>query len=92
MKHTMKRIGKQSAWDVVYENGAQILKSYSTPVAAYIPALGFMETDCRWSVTTSKHITQWKKRMGYPLVARVEQREIEGWMDKLDGLKMEEAQ
>lgn len=87
MNRKEKRIGQQSAWDVVYENGAQILKSYSTPVAAYIPGLGFMETDRKWSVTTSKHITQWKKRMGYPLVARVPQEEIEGWMDKLDRLK-----
>lgn len=90
MKHTMKRINKQSAWDVTYENGAQILQSYATPVAAYIPALGFIETTTSFSRTTSKHISQWKKRMGYPLTARVEQREIEGWMEKLDSLKMGE--
>ena len=91
MNSKEKRIGQQSAWDVIYENGAQILKSYSTPVAAYIPALGFMETTQKWSHTTSKHISQWKKRMGYPLVARVEQREIENWHQKLDSLKFGEA-
>jgi len=91
MNRKEKRIGQQSAWDVVYENGAQILQSYATPVAAYIPALGFIETTTSFSRTTSKHISQWKKRMGYPLVARVEQREIEGWMEKLDRLKMDEV-
>ena len=90
MNRKEKRIGQQSAWDVVYENGAQVLRSYSTPVAAYIPALGFMETTTSFSRTTSKHITQWKKRMGYPLVARVEQREIDEWEEKLDSLKMGE--
>lgn len=89
MKHTMKRINKQSAWDVAYENGAQFLLSYSTPVAAYVPGLGFIETEQKFSVTTSKHITQWKKRMGYPLVARVPQTEIENWIKKLDSAEME---
>lgn len=88
MKHTMKRLGKQSAWDVSYENGAQFLLSYATPVAAYIPGLGFMETEQKFSVTTSKHVSQWKKRMGYPLVARVPQTEIENWIKKLDSAEM----
>ena len=90
MNRKEKRIGQQSAWDVVYENGAQVLRSYSTPVAAYIPALGFIETTTSFSRTTSKHITQWKKRNNYPLVARVEQREIDEWEEKLDSLKMGE--
>ena len=90
MNRKEKRIGQQSTWDVTYENGAHILRSYATNVAAYIPGLGFMETTTSFSRTTSKHITQWKKRMGYPLVARVEQREIDEWEEKLDGLKMGE--
>ena len=90
MKFTIKRIGRQNVTEVTYENGAQILRSYATNVAAYIPGLGFIETTTSFSRTTIKHITQWKKRMGYPLTARVEQREIEGWMEKLDSLKMGE--
>lgn len=90
MKYTIKRIGRQNVTEVTYENGAQILRSYATNVASYIPGLGFLETTTSFSRTTSKHITQWKKRMGYPLTARVEQREIEGWMEKLDSLKMGE--
>lgn len=88
MKHTMKRLGKQSAWDVTYENGAQFLLSYATPVAAYIPGIGFVETERKWSTTTSKHISQWKKRMGYPLVARVPHWEIQEWIDKMDKAEM----
>jgi hypothetical protein len=84
----MKRLGKQSAWDVTYENGAQFLLSYATPVAAYIPGLGFMETNQKFSTTTSKHISQWKKRMGYPLVARVPQEEIANWIKKMDSAEM----
>jgi hypothetical protein len=90
MKYTMKRLGRQAAGDVTYENGAQFLLSYATPVAAYIPGLGFMETEEKFSVTTSKHISQWKKRMGYPLVARVPQEEIANWLRDLDRLKFGE--
>lgn len=90
MKRTITRINKQNAWEHKYENGAMVLVSYATPVAAYIPALGYMETDQNFSMTTSKQISQWKKRMGYPLVARVPQHEIESWHDKLDRLKMED--
>ena len=91
MNREEKRIGQQNVVEITYENGAQILKSYYTPVAAYIPGLGFMETDVKWSRTTSKHISQWKKRMGYPLVARIPQEEINKWCEKLDSLKMGEV-
>jgi hypothetical protein len=83
----VKKIGQQSVAEHRYENGAVILVSYTTPVGAYIPGLGFLETDCRWSRTTSKHISQWKGRHGYPLVARVPQEDINNWLQKLDGLK-----
>lgn len=33
--------------------------SYSTPVAAYVPALGWVRTAEKFSVTTSRHINQW---------------------------------
>lgn len=35
-----------------------VLFSYGTPVAATVDGETF-KTDCRWSKTTSKHITQW---------------------------------
>ena len=41
------------------DDGAVIFFSYKTPVAAQLSNGGFIRTDCRWSVTTSKHISQW---------------------------------
>lgn len=40
-------------------NGTEILVSYSTPVAAFIPGQGYVRTEKFWSVTTSKHINRW---------------------------------
>lgn len=41
------------------DNGTQILYSYSTPVAAFIPGRGHIRTDKFHSVTTSRHINKW---------------------------------
>lgn len=38
---------------------AVIFFSYKTPVAAQLAEGGFVRTSTRYSVTTSKHITQW---------------------------------
>ena len=39
---------------------ATILFSYSTPVAACMSdGSGFVRTDKRWSVTTTRHINKW---------------------------------
>ena len=40
-------------------SGAVILFSYQTPVAAQLPQGGHVRTSTKYSVTTSKHITQW---------------------------------
>ena len=40
-------------------DGAVILFSYETPVAAQLAEGGFIKTSKKWSRTTSKHITQW---------------------------------
>jgi hypothetical protein len=90
MNKQIKKIGQQSAAEHRYENGAQILRSYNTHVAAYVPALGYMETTTKYSRTTSKHISQWRARHGYPHVAQVPQEEIDEWVKKLDGLKFGE--
>jgi hypothetical protein len=49
-----------------------------------------METTTKYSRTTSKHISQWRARHGYPHVAQVPQEEIDEWVKKLDGLKFGE--
>jgi hypothetical protein len=41
-----------------------IFFSYNTPVAAFIPGEGYVVTDRKWSVTTSKHVSQWLSRHG----------------------------
>ena len=38
---------------------ARILFSYRTPVAAYIFGEGYVKTEKKWSVTTSRHINKW---------------------------------
>lgn len=41
-----------------------IFFSYQTPVACHIEGQGYFRTTKKWSVTTSKHITQWLAEMG----------------------------
>ena len=40
-------------------NKGQVLFSYKTPVAAYVPSLGYIKTATKWSSTTSRHINKW---------------------------------
>jgi len=40
-------------------NGHIVFFSYNTPVAANLKDGGFVRTSTKYSVTTSKHITQW---------------------------------
>jgi hypothetical protein len=91
MNKQVKKIGQRSTAEHRYENGAVILVSYRTSVAAYIPALGYMETTTKYSRTTTRHISDWRARCGYPLTTLVPQEEIDGWEEKLDGLKMGEV-
>lgn len=37
-------------------NETEVLFSYSTPVAAFVPGEGYVRTEAHYSVTTSKHI------------------------------------
>lgn len=60
-----------------YKSGAQVLFSYKTPVAAYIPGEGYFRTKHYWSSTTSKHINKWLRHaIG---VAAVEQSIIDNF-------------
>lgn len=42
-----------------FRDETQVFFSYETPVAAFVPDRGYIKTDRKWSVTTSKHITRW---------------------------------
>lgn len=68
----LKRIKKQNAI-VLSNNGVEVLFSYETPVAAFIPGQGYIRTETFWSVTTSRHINQWTG----PDATRVPQAELE---------------
>lgn len=54
----VKNIGSNKT-ELWLDNGAVIFFSYETPVAAQKAEGGFIKTDKKFSVTTSKHITQW---------------------------------
>lgn len=40
-------------------DGRSVLTSYGVPVAAFIPGRGYLRTNARYSVTTSKHMNAW---------------------------------
>jgi len=54
----LTRQGKTSA-TVIEIGESEILYSYSTPVAAFVPGRGYLRTDRFYSVTTSRHINMW---------------------------------
>jgi hypothetical protein len=60
-------------------DGTTVLFSYTTPVAAFIPGVGFIKTEKTFSVTTTKHINKWIKKNGSPesTVTSVSQEMIE---------------
>jgi|TARA_B100001996_G_C18422772_1_gene501354 hypothetical protein len=44
---------------VTVNNGTEVFFSYSTPVAAFVPSRGYLRTEVKYSVTTSRHINKW---------------------------------
>lgn len=44
--------------------------SYNTPVAAYIPSTGYVRTEEKHSVTTTRHVNKWLMNKSYELVAQ----------------------
>ncbi len=54
----LKSLGANKT-EITLPDGAVIFFSYETPVAAQLAEGGFIRTETRWSVTTSKHINQW---------------------------------
>ena len=45
--------------ELIKEDGTVVLFSYETPVAAYLPDLGYVKTSKKWSQTTSRHVNKW---------------------------------
>jgi len=55
----LERIDNTAATLVGLADGKEILFSYSTPVACFIPNMGYYRTNKYWSRTTTKHINKW---------------------------------
>ncbi len=50
----------------------EVFFSYETPVAAFVPGRGYLKTDTKWSVTTSKHITLYAGKTNGTIVPQSE--------------------
>ncbi len=50
--------------EVEASDGTAVLFSYQTPVAGFIPGVGFIKTEEFFSRTTAKHITKWINKNG----------------------------
>lgn len=62
----------------VVKDGLLILVSYQTPVAVFGgPSGELRETTTKYSLTTSRHISKFKKFCNYPPVVSVEQSVID---------------
>lgn len=57
-------MNKTNATVVQLSEGREILLSYGTPVAAFIPGEGYIATDRKYSVTTSRHVNQYLNGSG----------------------------
>lgn len=56
----LQRLGANVAV-INLNNGARILFSYDTPVAAYIPGKGYIKSERFFSRTTTAHVSQFFK-------------------------------
>lgn len=70
-KVSIKR--RQGAATILTIGETEVLFSYETPVAAFVPDKGYIRTSTFYSMTTSKHISQY---LGGSFAERVSQDEI----------------
>ena len=52
----LRQLGSNQS-KVTFKDGKEVFFSYETPVAAYVPSLGYVKTSYKWSRTTSRHIS-----------------------------------
>jgi hypothetical protein len=55
---TLNPIGPNQT-EVYVNDNLTVFFSYKTPVAAWVSGEGYLRTDKKWSVTTSRHINRW---------------------------------
>ena len=49
----------QNVKELYADDGTVFLLSYDVPVAAYVPGIGYVRTEERFSQTTTKHVNNW---------------------------------
>lgn len=67
MEYKTKRFGRKQCYEEQYTNGTRIFISYATPVGAYVPGLGYLETEDYYSRTTNRQIIFWLEENAYPM-------------------------
>jgi len=66
-----EQIGSKQAW-MYYHNDFEVLVSYDTPVAGFIPhGVGYVKTEEYYSKTTSRHINYYLKYPIFPTKVKV---------------------
>lgn len=55
--------------ELILPNGNRIFFSYETPVAAFVKERGYIRSEKKYSVTTSRHINQWLGSHAYEIVS-----------------------
>ena len=86
MRASIKKFGRKSCHERVYPNGYRILISYATPVGAFVPGIGYLKTNKRYSRTTTEHLQMWLEGAHSTPVSPADLRKE---LDFLDSLKME---
>ena len=56
----LRQVGSNQS-KISFADGREVFFSYETPVAAFIPSLGYVKTSQKWSRTTSRHISNFSK-------------------------------
>lgn len=51
----LRQLGSNQS-KLTFADGKEVFFSYETPVAAYVPEIGYVKTSQKWSRTTSRHI------------------------------------
>jgi|TARA_X000001382_G_scaffold124749_1_gene109590 hypothetical protein len=54
----LRKLGANKT-ELTKDNGVIVFYSYQTPVAVFSNETGYIRTNVKYSVTTSKHINQW---------------------------------
>ncbi|AJD82970.1 hypothetical protein PJWF_00077 [Achromobacter phage JWF] len=50
------KINTTNSTTIILKDGTEVLFSYETPVAAFIPGRGYVQTEAKYSSTTTRHI------------------------------------